>query len=274
MCVIGAWVCMSTRSGRRYKVSEAGDSMTREGEGDLVAMMKLLLEDRKKQEAQWAEERRRYDEERKQQDRERERALAEERKRQDELLAQEKQERERVLAEERERQDQQLKSLVALVEKASTESRTIEVMGTASSPKDSFSLTRLSDKDDVEAYLTTFERLMVAYKVDETLWVFKLAPQLTGRAQQAYAALSAEDAGSYKALKEAILARYDISEETYRQRFRTTTKKNGESHREMVVRLRDLQVKWTKGCKSLEELRDIVVMEQFLNTLPPDVRLW
>ena len=40
----------------------------------------------------------------------------------------------------------------------------------------------------------------------------KLAPQLTRKAQQAYAAMKREDVGRYE--KEAILRRYNISEET------------------------------------------------------------
>ena len=57
---------------------------------------------------------------------------------------------------------------------------------------------------------------MRAYEVKEERWAVKLAPQLTGKAQLAYAAMKMEDAGRYDKLKEAILRRYDISEETYR----------------------------------------------------------
>ena len=100
------------------------------------------------------------------------------------------------------------------------------------------------------AYLTTFERVMGAYEVKEERWAVKLAPQLTGKAQQAYAAMSTEQAGDYEALKEAILRRYDTSEETYRQRFRAATKKEDEVVSELVVRLNDLLQKWTKTCTS------------------------
>ena len=90
-------------------------------------------------------------------------------------------------------------------------------------------LVKLTEQDDIEAYLTTFERVMRAYEVKEERWAVKLAPQLTGKAQQAYAAMKTEDAGRYEKLKEVILRRYDISEETYRQRFRESSKKEGES---------------------------------------------
>ena len=79
----------------------------------------------------------------------------------------------------------------------------------------------------------------------------KIAPQLTGKAQQAYAAMKAEDAGNYQLVKKAILRRYDISEKTYRQRFRDAVMKD-EMVSELDVRLTDLFLKWTKGCKTVE----------------------
>ena len=45
-------------------------------------------------------------------------------------------------------------------------------------------------------------------RVDKEIWTLRLAPQLMGKEQQAYVALSAID---YK-VKEAILRRYNISE--------------------------------------------------------------
>lgn len=55
-------------------------------------------------------------------------------------------------------------------------------------------LTKFVEGEDVEAYLTTFQRLMSVYRVEQTL---HLAAQLAGRVQQAYAALSADVAGDY-----------------------------------------------------------------------------
>ena len=50
----------------------------------------------------------------------------------------------------------------------------------------------------MEAYLTTFEQMMVVFEVPKARWVFKLAPQLTGKAQQAYVVMPAEDANDYE----------------------------------------------------------------------------
>ena len=40
---------------------------------------------------------------------------------------------------------------------------------------------KLTENDDIEAYLTTFERLMMAYEVKKDKWAFKLALQLVGK---------------------------------------------------------------------------------------------
>ena len=69
----------------------------------------------------------------------------------------------------------------------------------------------LLESEDLESYLTTFERMMQVYHVDEERWAFKLAPQLTGRAQRAYAAMRAEDSADYRLVKTAILHRYNIN---------------------------------------------------------------
>ena len=107
---------------------------------------------------------------------------------------------------------------------------------------------KLTDEDDIEAYLTWFERLMRAYEIREERWAFKLASQLTGKVQKVYAAMAAEEAGDYKLLRKAILRRYDVNEETYRRRFRALKKKSNETNWELVARLEDLATKWTQEC--------------------------
>ena len=74
---------------------------------------------------------------------------------------------------------------------------------------------KFTETDNIEAYLTTFERTMNAFKVPQEQWVYKLAPQLTGKAQQAFAAMEMTGAGNYDDVKAAILLRYNINEETY-----------------------------------------------------------
>ena len=72
----------------------------------------------------------------------------------------------------------------------------------------SVKLVPFSEKEDIEAYLVTFERIMTAHMVNKDRWPHFLAPQLSGRAQLAFAALPTEQSADYSAIKVAILARY------------------------------------------------------------------
>ena len=209
----------------------------------------------------------------------REREIAEERERHEQERAEERERLEQQRAEERRRYTEesekrmqemhtQMEKLQQFVVEQST-----AVTARARNDIEPVKLTRLAENDDIEAYLTTFERIMVAHEVKKERWSFKLAPQLTGKAQQAYAALAPEEVGNYDAVKTAILRRYNINEETYRQRFRRIKPKEGESPQELLTRLKDLATHWTKECASQEELLDVILKEQFLTILPEAVRV-
>ena len=142
----------------------------------------LLHEDRQSREKELAEERWRREEELKR----REEELLEERTKREE----EARERDRQLRE-------QYQLLRELMEARAPSGREAEAK-----------VSKLTEKDDIEAYLKTFERLMIAYEVRKERWSFKLAPQLIGKAQQAYSAMGADEAADYDQLKAAILRRY------------------------------------------------------------------
>jgi hypothetical protein len=129
---------------------------------------------------------------------------------------------------------EQLREVIMLVGEKRDSGR--RATGTAVEPK----IARLSDADYIEAYLTTLERLMNVDSVDRATWAVRLASHLTGKAQQAFAAMRETEATDYDKVKEAILRRYNVSQETYRQRFRSVRRKEEESYAELVVRLEDL----------------------------------
>ena len=119
-------------------------------------------------------------------------------------------------------------------------------------------LTQLTETDDIESYLTIFDRKMRAYEVNEARWAFQLAPQLTGRGQPAYAALSPNDART--TVNASILCRYDVNEETYRKRFQGLKLKCGETPHDLVTQLTDLATKWLNDCMSAEEVHDAITV--------------
>ena len=134
------------------------------------------------------------------------------------------------------------------------------------------SLQKLTAEDDVEHFLAVFERVAKQQKWSESVWATQLAGLLTGRAMAAYAALPAEEAEDFKKVREAILRRYDINEESRRRKFRGDRKKNGETHRELMTRLKENYQRWVQNQEM--PMEDLMVAEQFYQSVPEDIAVW
>ncbi|XP_072554203.1 uncharacterized protein [Paramormyrops kingsleyae] len=134
---------------------------------------------------------------------------------------------------------------------------------------------KFEEGDDVEQYLVTFERLATAYRWPKEDWAVHLVPYLSGKARSAYVAMDFSEAMHYDSVGGAILAKYEINEEMYRQRFREPDVRPGETPRELYNRLKDLYKKWVKpAAKTVEEVGEIMVLEQYLRILSPEVKVW
>ena len=222
-------------------------------------VVRLLLEDRKRRDEEIAEERRHREEEAR-------RREEEARRREEEARQREKERREEMAL---------LKSLVESSRPAVPSAGTGEEGAARIAPvQEKLVLAKFVEGDDVDAFLTTFERVMTGYKIPEGRWAMQLAPQLSGKAQQAYASLGADAAADYREIKKAILRRYDVCEETYRQRFRFARKKEQESYSEFASRLRDLADKWLAQCDSVPSVIEKVLREQLLDVVPTELRVW
>ncbi|XP_075875892.1 uncharacterized protein LOC142884266 [Nelusetta ayraudi] len=129
--------------------------------------------------------------------------------------------------------------------------------------------------DDIEQYLTTFEVLDLAYRWPRQEWAVLLVPYLSGRVRTAYLAMDLDEATDYDWVKEAILCKYEINEEVYRRRFQELDARPGETPRELYTRLKDLFNKWIQpATKTINEVSETLILEQFLRTLAPDIRVW
>ncbi|XP_063074189.1 uncharacterized protein LOC134464773 [Engraulis encrasicolus] len=136
-------------------------------------------------------------------------------------------------------------------------------------------MAKLEEGDNIEHYLTTFERLATAFGWRRTTWAIHLIPLLTGKARSAFVAMNPNDTTDYDRLKEAVLKKYEINAETYRHQFRALETSTSETPQELYVRLKDLFCKWTDYEKSSKEnLMETLVLEQYLRVLYPDVRTW
>ena len=109
---------------------------------------------------------------------------------------------EKELAQHQEERKVQIDLMKALLEEA-----TLNSVPRQSQPNIHFR--KLTEADDIEACLTTFERLVTSEKLEQRHWAFKLTPYLTGKAQPAYAALSSEEAADYTKLNGFYLSSFN-----------------------------------------------------------------
>ena len=171
---------------------------------------------------------------------------------------------------------QQMKAQLDALTSLSSGDSSSGILATASTGRvakstDRLKLTKLTESDDVKAYFTTFEQMMAVHKIKEDCWAIKLAPQLTGKALLAYAAMGAEAASNNLEVKKAILKQFGINEESYRQQFRVAKLKEGEAYGELLIRLGDLFNKWMIECKSIADVKEKVVVEQLVSGMPRDL---
>lgn len=132
-------------------------------------------------------------------------------------------------------------------------------------------------KDDLDSYLQRFERFAMINKWDAGSWATSLSALLTGKALDVYSRLSDDDAMDYKQLKEALLKRYDLTEDGFRVKFRDSRPEKGESPEQFVVRLKSYLSRWvelSKTEKSYDELGDLFVKEQFINACDKDLAVY
>ena len=122
-------------------------------------------------------------------------------------------------------------------------------------------------KDNMDSYLKRFERFALNAGWHKDEWATNLSALLQGKALDVYSRLSPVDAVNYDALKDALLTRFQLTEEGFRVKFRTGRQESGETASQFVVRLSNYLSRWMelgKVPENYEGLRDLMLREQFL----------
>ena len=136
-------------------------------------------------------------------------------------------------------------------------------------------LEKLTENDDIEHFLITFEKISAACRWPKDDLVFHLIPLLTGKARSAYVHMDVDETHDYENVKNAILRKYDINPETYRQRFRNPDVEPGETPKELYVRLKELYQKWVRPKdKTVKDVGEMIILEQYLRMLSPELQIW
>lgn len=129
------------------------------------------------------------------------------------------------------------------------------------------------NEKDLDTFFSLFERVAENCEWLDTERTLLLQCVFTGKAQEAYAALSPADSRVYVKVKAAVLKAYELVPEAYRQRFRGVRKREHQTHVEFV---RDMVLQFNRWCSASEvvtfqQLCDLVALEQFKNCVPESV---
>ena len=133
------------------------------------------------------------------------------------------------------------------------------------------------NKDDMDAFLERFERFAVSQSWPEEQWAVSLSPLLTGKCLQVYSSMPATEANDFKGLKTALLKRYQLTEDGFRNKFRTSKPESGETVFQFVARLSRYFKRWvdlTEVEQNNIALSDLLIHEQFIGTCSESMRLF
>ena len=133
------------------------------------------------------------------------------------------------------------------------------------------------EKEDLDAYILRFERFAKAHDWPRDQWALNLSLCLKGESLRVYSRLASNDSEDYDKLKEALLKRFQFTEEGFRLRFRKEKPKKGETATQFMARIENYLVRWLelgKIEKNFKDVIDLMLREQFLNVCNKELSLF
>ena len=131
--------------------------------------------------------------------------------------------------------------------------------------------------DKMESYLTRFESYALSNKWDPSMWASYLSALLKGRALEVFVRLSRDDQSDYGQIKEALLTNFDLTERSFRKKFRDCRPEKAETFRQFSGRLASYLDKWlglAKVEKTYEAVCDFLARDQFLDCCSHELYLY
>ena len=199
----------------------------------------------------------------------------EEKEREERLLTKEREEKEK----EKQRQHEiEMKRLeLELLKSTNTNSTSTTSSAMAGKIKTPNLPSFIDYKDDLDSYLSRFERFAKSNNWDKDTWAVLLSALLTGRALDVYSRLSEDAASNYDLLKEALLKRYDLTESGFRNRFRISKPEYGETCEQYIVRLGNYLNRWielSNTDQTFDSLFELMIKEQFLASCSANLAIY
>ena len=134
-----------------------------------------------------------------------------------------------------------------------------------------------SDGEDITAYLIRFERIASLLQIDRETYAIHLGSLLSGKALQLYSALCPEITNNFEELKRALLAGFNKTPDSYREEFRHARINSSQTYEQFAIHLGRLFDFWVDSKaidKTFNDLREFILMDQFLSSCNPTLRTY
>ena len=111
----------------------------------------------------------------------------------------------------------------------------------------------------MDSYLTRFESYAISNKWDPSMWASYISALLKGRALEVFVRLSKDDQSDYGQIKEALLTNFDLTERSFRKKFRDCRPEKSETFRQFSGRLASYLDKWLGLLRSKRPMRPFAI---------------
>ena len=133
----------------------------------------------------------------------------------------------------------------------------------------------LRDHEDVDAYISHFERVAALCNWASASWSSRLVALLRGKARDAILRLDPEKLVDYEEVKSALLKYFRLDADAYRLKFRNMKKEKSETYEQLLDRLKACLKLWIKSAGKdgtcVEQVTDLFLQEQLLDLIPHEV---
>ena len=125
--------------------------------------------------------------------------------------------------------------------------------------------------DDMDSFLHRFEVYADSQRWSKGQWAVYLSALLTGKALEVYSGLPVTDAQDYEISKDALLKRFNLTEEGFKQKFKSPKAEGGEAPTQFIARVENYLMRWIDLAnveKDFDGLMSFIVREQYLESCP------
>lgn len=132
------------------------------------------------------------------------------------------------------------------------------------------------EKHEISTWLDIVRRQLKRQKFAYEDWSYELEPLLTGRAQLAFSHMREDEKDDFESIAKVILKAFNISEESYRLKFRNERKKKDQTFYEFGNYLLQLATRWLNPDKTLKDsaefkrILELLTVEQIITSVLDD----